>query len=97
MNYILDGRIRQSIRLPLKNGNRMRLEGFIDRVDVCEEEDRVLLRIIDYKSGNQTFDLNELYHGLQMQLVVYMNVATEIYQKENRQNRWCRPGCFIME
>lgn len=72
----------ESIRLPLKNGNRMRLEGFIDRVDVCEEEDRVLLRIIDYKSGNQTFDLNELYHGLQMQLVVYMNVATEIYQKE---------------
>ncbi len=72
----------EAVRLPLKNGNRMRLEGFIDRVDVCEEEDRILLRIIDYKSGSQAFDMNELYHGLQMQLVVYMNVATEIYQKE---------------
>ena len=53
----------------------MQLEGFIDRVDVCEEEDRILLRIIDYKSGMETFDINDLYHGLQMQLVIYMNVA----------------------
>ena len=60
----------------------MQLEGFIDRVDVCEEEDRILLRIIDYKSGMETFDINDLYHGLQMQLVIYMNVASEIYEAE---------------
>lgn len=71
-----------SVHLPLKNGNRMQLEGFIDRVDVLEEEDQVLLRIIDYKSGAQEFDMNDLYHGLQMQLVIYMNVAAEVYGKE---------------
>lgn len=71
-----------AVHLPLKDGNRMQLEGFIDRVDVCEEEDRILLRIIDYKSGVENFDLGDLYHGLQMQLVIYMNVAAEIYQNE---------------
>lgn len=71
-----------AVHLPLKDGNRMQLEGFIDRVDVCEEEDRVLLRIIDYKSGVENFDLGDLYHGLQMQLVIYMNVASEIYQND---------------
>ena len=71
-----------SVHLPLKDGSRMQLEGFIDRVDVCEEEDRILLRIIDYKSGMETFDINDLYHGLQMQLVIYMNVASEIYEAE---------------
>lgn len=72
-----------AVHLPLKNGNRMQLEGFIDRVDVCEEENRILLRIIDYKSGMETFDMNDLYHGLQMQLVIYMNVASEIYHAES--------------
>ena len=71
-----------AVHLPLKNGNRMQLEGFIDRVDVLEEEDQVLLRIIDYKSGIQEFDMNDLYNGLQMQLVIYMNVASEIYRNE---------------
>ncbi len=73
----------EAVHLPLKDGSRMQLEGFIDRVDVCEEEDRILLRIIDYKSGVETFDINDLYHGLQMQLVIYMNVAQEIYGKES--------------
>ena len=72
----------KSVHLPLKDGNRMQLEGFIDRVDVCEEDDRILLRVIDYKSGIQTFDINDLYHGLQMQLVIYMDAASEIYGSE---------------
>ena len=72
----------KSVHLPLKDGNRMQLEGCIDRVDVCEEDDRILLRIIDYKSGIQTFDINDLYHGLQIQLVIYMDAAAEIYGNE---------------
>ena len=71
-----------SVHLPLKDGSRMQLETVERCVDVCEEEDRILLRIIDYKSGMETFDINDLYHGLQMQLVIYMNVASEIYEAE---------------
>lgn len=63
--------------IPLQDYNRMRLHGKIDRVDVCETEDSVYVKIIDYKTGTKVFDLGELYHGLQMQLVIYMNAAME--------------------
>lgn len=68
--------------IPLKEGGRMYLEGFVDRVDICEEEDEILLRVIDYKSGMKQFYISDFYHGLQLQLVIYMSAAREIYEKE---------------
>ena len=56
----------------------MKLKGRIDRIDTYEDEDHVYVKVIDYKSGNKKFDLAALYYGLQLQLVVYMNVASEI-------------------
>jgi len=40
--------------------------------------DRVYIKVIDYKSGNKSLDLVEVYKGLSLQLVVYMNVAMEL-------------------
>lgn len=74
----------RTVEFPLSRGNRMILEGFIDRVDIYEEEDKLYLRVIDYKSGAKTFDLSDLYYGLQMQLIVYLNVASEIYKREKK-------------
>ncbi len=54
---------------------RMQLEGRIDRLDVAEDDGNVYVKVMDYKSGNKKFDLVALYHGLQMQLVVYVNAA----------------------
>lgn len=51
--------------------------GRIDRVDVCEEGDKVYVKVMDYKTGNTSFSLVSLYHGLQLQLVVYLNGAME--------------------
>ena len=55
-----------------------RLTGKIDRVDICESDDDKYLRIVDYKSGNRDFDIAALYHGLMMQLAVYMDAALKI-------------------
>lgn len=71
-----------SAAVELGNGVKMHLEGCIDRVDIYEDENSVLMRVIDYKSGVQVFDMDELYHGLQLQLVVYMKAAGEIYKKQ---------------
>lgn len=57
--------------------------GRIDRVDVCEEADKVYVKIIDYKTGNTSFHLLELYYGLQMQLVVYLNGAMEAEMRKH--------------
>ena len=56
-------------------GRLLNLRGRIDRMDVFEDEDKVYVKIMDYKSGSTSFDLALLYHGLQLQLVVYMDAA----------------------
>lgn len=65
------------------------LHGIIDRVDICEEDGNVYLRVLDYKTGKMKFDLSSVYHGLQLQLLVYMHAAEESVktkaQKEGRQ------------
>jgi ATP-dependent helicase/nuclease subunit B len=69
----------------LKNGEFMP-EGFevsfgggrIDRVDIMEEDNKVYVRVIDYKTGGTTFDLVSLYYGLQLQLLIYLDGALEV-------------------
>lgn len=72
----------ESVNIALTGEEKLRLRGRIDRVDVCEEEDKVYVKVIDYKSGNRDFSLAALYYGLQLQLVVYMNAAVEM--EENK-------------
>lgn len=69
--------------IQLEDKKSMRLYGKIDRVDVCETPDNVYVKIVDYKTGQKVFDLGELYHGLQMQLVVYMNAAMDLEKREH--------------
>lgn len=71
-----------AIQFSLGDDEKMRLRGRIDRVDVCEKEDKVYVKIIDYKSGNTKFSLLNLYYGLQLQLVVYLNAAMELIGKK---------------
>ncbi|HEY4552362.1 MAG TPA: helicase-exonuclease AddAB subunit AddB [Bacillaceae bacterium] len=58
----------------LKNGTRMLLQGRIDRVDKAEDESGLYLRIIDYKSSARDIDMNEVYHGLALQMLTYLDV-----------------------
>lgn len=75
----------------LGEAKRLRLAGRIDRVDTCEDEGRLYVKVIDYKSGNTKFDLIKLYNGLQLQLVVYMNAAMEL-EKKKHPNKEVIPG-----
>lgn len=56
--------------------------GRIDRLDVYKDDKKVYVRIIDYKSGNTSFDLVSLYHGLQLQLMIYLDAAVKVEQKK---------------
>ncbi len=69
--------------IPLADGRKMFLQGTIDRVDVCEEDDEILMRVIDYKSGAKKFEMEDFYYGLELQLIIYMNAAEELYQKDS--------------
>ena len=52
---------------------------------VWVKDDKVYLKIIDYKSGRTKFDLASVFHGLQLQLMVYMNAAREEQQQKKKQ------------
>lgn len=74
-----------AVNISLSEEERLQLIGRIDRVDTCKKEDKLYVKIIDYKSGNRKFDLAALYYGLQLQLVVYMNAAVEVLKKKSRE------------
>lgn len=67
--------IRRDLKFPIGGGR-------IDRLDVLKEDNKVYVKIIDYKTGNTSFDLVSIYHGLQLQLVVYMDAAVQAEQRK---------------
>lgn len=60
-------------RLP--NGCEMEIVGRIDRVDRADGAGGMLLRVIDYKSGPTALRLSELYYGLSLQMLTYLDVV----------------------
>ena len=85
----------------LENGN-FEPEGFevkyaggrIDRIDVCEEADKVFVKVIDYKTGSTSFDLLSVYHGLQLQLAVYLDGAIHREEKKHPGKEIVPAGIF---
>ena len=69
--------------------------GRIDRVDSMETEDgKLYVRVIDYKTGNTSFDLVSLYHGLQLQLMIYLDGAMQVEQNTHQDMEVIPAGVF---
>lgn len=77
--------------LDLSEQEKMNLKGRIDRLDIKEDDNHVYVRIVDYKSGSTSFDLVSIYHGLQLQLVFYLDAAMENLSKRNPEKQ-IHPG-----
>ncbi len=60
-------------------------DGKIDRIDLCEDEEHVYVKVVDYKTGSKGFDEQEVYDGLNLQLMTYMDTALKLA------GEWC-PG-----
>ncbi len=67
------------------------LRGRIDRLDLYETEDKVYVRVVDYKSGGTVFDIGSVYYGLQQQLAVYLSAAMN-YLKDKYQGKEIVPA-----
>lgn len=83
-----------ALQFELEQNNRIELRGRIDRLDTCIDENRMYVKVIDYKSGSTKFDLIKLYHGMQLQLVVYMNAAMELEKKKHETKEIIPGGLF---
>lgn len=71
----------KAVNFNLSEEEKMRLQGRIDRIDTHADKDKLYVKIIDYKSGTMSFQLLNVYYGLHLQLVVYMNAALEMMQR----------------
>lgn len=65
-----------AIELELANGKRLSLTGKVDRVDIAKTEDGKYIRIIDYKSSSKKIKLSDVYYGVQLQLLTYIDALS---------------------
>lgn len=68
--------------------------GRIDRIDTCEDDENVYIKIVDYKTGNSDFDLNDAYYGMQLQLITYMQAAVLLEAKLHPDKKINMAGMF---
>ena len=54
------------------DGRQVQVVGKIDRVDVCRREGKSYLRVLDYKTGDKQFSLEDVYCGLDCQMLLYL-------------------------
>ena len=71
------GKSLSAVEIELSDGNKLLLNGKIDRIDIAKTEEGKFIRIIDYKSYNKELKLSDIYYGLQLQLLVYLDAAME--------------------
>ncbi len=55
-------------------GRGIKLSGIIDRIDGWEHDGKLYLRVVDYKTGRKSFKLDDVCYGLDLQMLIYLNV-----------------------
>lgn len=67
-----------AIELALPTGERFLVSGRIDRIDKCTIDGQEYYRVVDYKSSDKGFDYGKLYHGLDLQLPLYIAAVSAV-------------------
>lgn len=66
-----------AIEITLSDGSKIVLNGKVDRIDVANTEDGKYIRIIDYKSSQKQIKLSDVYYGIQLQLLTYLDAVSD--------------------
>ncbi len=73
-----------ALQFDLDNEHKLLLTGAIDRVDILEMEESILLKIIDYKTGSTKWETDLIYYGKQLQLILYLSAMKEVLKVTNK-------------
>lgn len=61
----------------LENDKKIRVRGKIDRIDTLKLPDNEYIGIVDYKSSERTVKFNDIYEGIAMQMMTYLDVVQQ--------------------
>lgn len=64
------------ILLKAENGTEISFIGTIDRVDSYIKGGKTYVRVVDYKSGEKSFRLEDILYGLNLQMLLYLFTIT---------------------
>lgn len=66
------------LRLDIDEDIHINIRGSIDRADIFTAEDgQRYVRIVDYKTGDTSLKLEDLYNGLNLQMLIYLLAVTQ--------------------
>ncbi len=60
------------VLIPEDKSYKVTFTGIIDRVDVLKKDGEIYVRIVDYKTGSKTFSLEDVGHGMNLQMLLYL-------------------------
>lgn len=66
------------LSVKLLNGT-LNINGIVDRVDTYQDDENFYYRIIDYKTGEKKFRLDEVLMGLNLQMLIYLLAIKNSY------------------
>ncbi len=70
----IDGVGVKPLKIPLSDGTEISVGGKIDRVDVFHNNGKSYVRVVDYKTGSKEFVLSDILSGLNMQMLIYLDI-----------------------
>lgn len=66
------------LSIPINRGLKINIRGIVDRVDTYTSPEGVrYIRIIDYKTGPKQLRFEDIYNGLNLQMLLYMIALTQ--------------------
>lgn len=65
------------LQLGLSDGTHITVGGKIDRVDIFRNNGVSYVRVVDYKTGSKEFVLSDILSGLNMQMLIYLDIICD--------------------
>ena len=73
----------QELNLPDTKLGEVKIYGKIDRLDLYEKDGHTWVKVIDYKTGSKKIAYDDIYYGLSLQLLVYLDGAMTVIPAED--------------
>lgn len=84
-NYsnLKDELYEENVVVNIKGNIKVVFSGKIDKLKYTKKDDKTIVAIIDYKTGNPELNINNVIYGLDMQLPIYIYLAKNSNKLQN--------------